>query len=120
MAYLTRDQILAADDIATEVVDVPEWGGEVLVKGLTGRERDQFEESILVQNGKTRPKMKLANMRAKFVALSIVDDGGRRIFDDADIESLGQKSAAALQRVFEVAQQLSGLSDDDLEELEKN
>jgi hypothetical protein len=33
---------------------------------------------------------------------------------------LGEKSAAALQRVFEVGQRLSGLSDDDVEELAKN
>jgi hypothetical protein len=33
---------------------------------------------------------------------------------------LGEKSAAALQRVFEVGQRLSGLSDGDVEELAGN
>ena len=36
---LTRKQILECADIPTEIVKVPEWGGEVLVKGLTGAER---------------------------------------------------------------------------------
>ena len=34
---LTRDAILAAADIQTETVPVPEWGGEVAVRPLTGR-----------------------------------------------------------------------------------
>ena len=33
------------------------------------------------------------------------------------IKALSEKSAAALQRVFEVAQRLSGITDDDVEEL---
>jgi hypothetical protein len=36
------------------------------------------------------------------------------------VEALGKKSAAALNRVFEVAQRLSGITDDDVEELAKN
>ena len=66
-------------------------------------------------------KMDLRNMRAKLVALTVVDDKGKRLFrGDADVNALGRKSAAALQRVFEVAQRLSGLSDEDMEELAKN
>ena len=42
------------------------------------------------------------------------------LMDLGDISVLGQKSAAALQRVFNVAQRLSGFSDEDLEELAKN
>jgi hypothetical protein len=37
---LSADAILAADDIVTEAVDCPEWGGKVLVKAMTGAERD--------------------------------------------------------------------------------
>ena len=33
---LTRDAILNAADLKTEAVPVPEWGGDVLVRGLTG------------------------------------------------------------------------------------
>ena len=35
MALLTREDILNYNDIKTEIVPVPEWGGEVKVKGLT-------------------------------------------------------------------------------------
>lgn len=33
--YLTAQAILAADDIPTEDVEVPEWGGAVRMRGLT-------------------------------------------------------------------------------------
>ena len=61
----------------------------------------------------------LKNVRAKLVARSVVDESGARVFDDADVLKLSDKSAAGLQRVFEVAQRLSGLSDEDVDELVK-
>jgi len=114
--FLTRDQILGADDIPTEVIDVPEWGGQVKIRGLTGAEKDRFEQDSMQGKGKDT-KMNLINIRARLVALSIVDESGRRIFGKHDIEALGKKSAAALERVFTAAQKLNGLTDDDVEGL---
>jgi len=119
MALLTRDEILQAQDLPTEQVHVPEWGGDVLVRALTGAERDRFEQSIVEQRGKNT-RMNLQNIRAKLVALTVVDEQGNRIFKDEDVKWLGNKSAAALDRIFEVAQRLSGLRDEDVEELAKN
>jgi len=45
---LTKEQILGASDIEIEKVDVSEWGGFVYVKGMTAKQRDDFEASILV------------------------------------------------------------------------
>jgi len=119
MAYLGRDEILQVDDLQYEDVEVPEWGGVVRVRGLTGAERDAFEESIMDQRGK-KFRVLLQNLRAKLVALSIVDEAGKRLFSEGDVGKLGTKSAAALQRVFEAAQRLSGISDEDVDELVKN
>lgn len=119
MAVLTRDAILAAPDIQEEIVPVPEWGGDVIVRGLTGAQRDAFEASVVEQKGK-KTEMKLDNIRARLVALSIVDEKGKRLFSDADVVALGKKSARPLQRLWDKARELSGLSDDDVEELAKN
>lgn len=116
---LGREAILAASDAATEDVEVPEWGGTVRVRGLSGIERDEFESSMLVKRGKHRD-VSLLNARAKLVSLSVVDDAGARVFSDRDVAELGNKSAAALTRVYEVASRLSGLSDEDVDELEGN
>lgn len=122
MDFLSKDEILQAQDVLREEVAVPEWGGKVLVRGLTGAERDAFESTVVMsQNGRRTVRYNLANFRARLIAMTVIDpDSGARLFDDSDVLALGQKSAAALQRVFEVAQRLSGLSEQDVEDLTKN
>lgn len=92
-----------------------------MVKALTGAERDAFEGSMVKFSGDGKSRsMNLTNIRAKLAALAICDESGQRLFTDADIQALAKKSAAALDRVFTVAQRLSGLTDGDVEELAKN
>ena len=50
MPPLSKAKILAANDVTTETIDVPEWGGEVAIKTLSGVERDQFEDSYRRRN----------------------------------------------------------------------
>ena len=119
MSYLTRDAILKVDDLPFEDVEVSEWGGTVRVRGLTGAERDAFEAEMVELRGK-KARFNMQNFRAKLVVRSVVDRQGERLFSHQDAEPLGKKSAAALQRVFEVAQRLSGLTDTDVEELVGN
>jgi hypothetical protein len=113
---LSREQILAADDIAKEPVQVPEWGDDVvIVKGMTGTERDEFEQSMR-RNG----ELDLRNARAKMLVRVIVNEGGNRIFTDADAPSLGKKSGAILGRLYETAAKLSGLGEEEEAEIEGN
>jgi len=114
---LSRDDILKAADNEPEEVDVPEWGGSVLVRGMTGRERDAFEVSMLTPGRGGRRQLDPANVRAKLVARCVVDDDGNRLFTDADVAELGGKSAAAVDRVYAVAARLSGMGSDDQEDM---
>lgn len=116
MGVLTRDQILAADDIKTESVDIPEWGGTVLVRGMTGRQRDKFEEELTIQRGKSTI-VNLKNLRAKLVSQSCVDESGALLFTPTDVDKLGDKAASALQVIFVKAQVLSGITKEDVDEL---
>jgi hypothetical protein len=59
-------------------------------------------------------------MRARLVARSICDAEGAALFTEADVNALGEKSAAALDRIFAAAQELSGLGAQDVENLAKN
>ena len=118
-----REIILGTQDITQEKVHISEWNVDVFVKGLTGAQRDSYEQSLFIvsEHGKkVDVKMNRANLRAKLLVKTICDEDGNRIFADSDVEALGGKSASALDKLFEVAQRLSGLSDKDVEELEKN
>lgn len=116
---LTIDQIRSVDTTVTEDVNVPEWGGTVRVKALTAKERDAFEAGLVTGKGRNR-KVRLDNIRAQLVVASVVDDNGNHMFKPADAEWLGDQSAAAINRVYDVAGRLSGVSEDDLEELSGN
>ena len=117
MTILTRDEILEVSDIQIELVEVPEWSGDVYVKGMTGQERDQFEDSMIKRTKKgSFSKVSLADLRAKLCSLTICDADGKLLFTLRDVHALSRKSAAALQRVYIVAQELSGITDEDVED----
>lgn len=119
MDTLTKEQILKQDDLKTELVQVPEWGGAVWVRTLTGTERDLFEADTIIKRDND-VCLNYDNFRAKLCVRTIVDTDGKRLFEDKDAIVLGNKSAAALDRVFEVAQRLNGLRAQDIDELVKN
>lgn len=121
MGLLTREQILQAQDLSFKDVKCPEWGGVVRIKSLSGAERDLFEESILGSKNKDGSREVVTkNLRAKLVAMTAVDKDGKQLFSLDDVQVLGEKNAAPLDRLFAVAQKLSGISKDDVEEMVKN
>lgn len=110
---LSKEQILSADDLPKTTVDVEnEWGGEVIVRSMTGTERDAWELSNICDG-----EVDLSNVRARLVALTAIDEEGNRLFSEEDATELGKKSASALAKVFEASQKLNGLSADDIDTL---
>lgn len=114
---LTKEQIVAIDDIPFEDVEVPEWGGTARVQGLSGAARDAWETEMFGATGQER---NLDNARAKLVARCLVDEDFNRLFGPDEIDLLGSKSAKALDRVFAVCKKLNGIDDKDMEEMVGN
>jgi hypothetical protein len=112
---LTRDQILGAQDIERELVPVPEWSGDVYVQMMSGTDRDAYEVESLLAADK-----RLVNMRAKLAVRCIVDENGVKLFTQNDVDALGAKSYAALERVVTVAQRINKLTDEEMEKLKGN
>lgn len=116
MAVLSRTDILKATTTPREVVAIKELGGEVVVRGMTGVERDAFEASCFEGRGKKRD-FNMRNLRAKLVAYCCIDEDGHRLFTDEDVIALGQVRADVIDKLFAVAQRLSGMRDEDVDEL---
>lgn len=116
MAF-TKEQILQDRSLPSKPIDIPEWGGGFLVRTMTGRERDDFESRhiALRKSGK-----EMTNIRGRLCAMCLCNEDGTRVFHDSDAEALGECSAQILQKVFDVAAPLNGLTAKDAEELEKN
>jgi len=139
LTMLSRDNILAQrGKLRTDVVEVPEWGGSVIVLEMSGTQRDQFEADIVTHGKNGNTSMNLKNIRAKLVARTVVDpsdfdvmqqeDGSiiatlkpgskpHRMFTDLEVHDLGELSASALHRVFMASQVLSGITEADVKEL---
>lgn len=114
---IDRDSILAAQDRRGEAVSVPEWGGVVWAKSLSGTERDLLEQAVFAAKaeGQADPLF-----TARVVALGAHDEGGAKLFRPGDEAALAQKDAAALSRVAGAVLRLSGMDAGAKERAEKN
>lgn len=112
---LTKEQILAADDMGLLELQVPEWGGSVFIRVMTVGERDSYENEWMVNKHKG-----VDNFRSKFLQRVICDESGNLLFAVNEVEKLAKKSARVITRVWEAAMKHNALSDDDVEELAKN
>lgn len=112
--FLNRELLTSerATKIPRERLELPELGGFVYVKGMTGGERDEFEKSCRDTKGRLR-----GNTRARLAVRTVVNEDGSRVFTDDEIIMVGRIRVDVLQKVFNLAQKLSGISDADVEEL---
>lgn len=120
MPILGKDAILGVqDDLGLKTVEVPEWGGTVNVRGMRGVERDAFEASMFEDDGDKR-KRNIANLRARLLVRCLVDAEGKRLFEDEDAAELGLRNARVLDRLYDVASELSGIGPGAIEASAKN
>lgn len=114
---LTADAIRVVDDLVFETVPVPEWGGDVIIRGLTAKERDQYDKEIIkVDNRGNTSLGRLENLRALLVVRCLVDEDHERLYRDIDAKMLGEKSSAVIGRLYDVASRLSGMRENEVEE----
>lgn len=110
---ISAEQLAALEKTPVQMVKVAVLG-DVTVRGMTGEERDEFEQALMTGKGRNRD-INLKNMRAKLVSYCAMDKDGGRMFPDPT--ALGRIRADVLNKLFTVAQKLSGISEEDAEEL---
>jgi len=120
MPYLNREDILKANDVEVRDVAVPEWGGTVRVRALSGYDRDAYQASMMQMQANGQMSAEFGNLTAKLVSRAVVDEDGNPIFNEFDIGPLGQKSSVALARVYNVAAELSGITERAVEAATEN
>jgi hypothetical protein len=118
---LTADQIFAADDQVIEPLSVPEWGGKIYVRSISAKERGRIvAEAARFRESKGKNVTFMEDFDANFVILAACDDAGSPIFSRDQKAQLLIKNAAVVARIAKRAQELAGMSKEDLEALEKN
>ena len=115
MKELSRAEIQDVQDIQERKVEIPDWKGFIFCRTPNGFERDQFETDVLNMRSNEEPQ----NIRGLCMARFAYDSKGRRVFTDDDADWLGRKSSRALNIFFEVYQELGGITEEELKDLEK-
>jgi len=106
-----RDKILAADDIPSETVTIPEWDVELLVKGMSAGDRLTLMQNAFDQ---ATQQVNLAIVYPDVVVACACDPKtGEPVFTDADKPELMKKASAAIERLATVGLQLSGIGKDE-------
>lgn len=112
IVFLTREQLLAADDIQTEVIYVPEWKGHIKIRGLTNGEVARCVK-LATRNKDQKIDTMLSSLWMFTTALV------EPKLQDIDVDELKKKSAL-LMRIVKDISRISGLGENALEDEIKN
>jgi hypothetical protein len=101
-------------------VAVPELDAEFTLRELSGTERDKFESWTFADKDGKRT-VETMYLRARLVALCLMNGDGKRAFADDQIEELSDAvPSSVLNRLFTEAQKLNGLDGAAVEDAAKN
>lgn len=115
---LTKEDILAADDVMYEEVYVEEWKGKVRIKILSGVQRDAFENKCVSQTkGK---KIDLTNLRVTLITMAIVNADNTLMFTRQEAIRLNGKNGKVIEALYNATRKLNGIGDDNKKDLAKN
>lgn len=114
---LSREDFLKKPTLKRELVTIPDFG-EVYVQEMTAKEADAF--SVVASNEDVDREERLSNFRASLCVRCIVDDAGKRMFADSDVNLLGSMPASVITPIFDAAQKLNGMNPGAAEEAKKN
>lgn len=112
MSLLTRDLILAKP-LPTKSVNVPDWGGEVLIRPLTASEVAQVTKS----EGEDADAY---DSLVKTVRFGVCDEKARSLFKDDDLDAIRNFTIPTLDLLANEIFAVSGVKKTAVEEAEKN
>ena len=105
-----RDRILSSADIPSEVVHVPEWDCDVLVKGMTAGDRARMLQRAT--DAQTQ-QVDFAAVYPEVIIATVHDpETGEQVFEPSDRDNVMSKAGAAIERLVTVGMRLSGMSAD--------
>lgn len=104
--YLTREQLLGADDLVEEDIYVKEWGGWIQVRAFSKGVQIEIRERAMVDEEVKQDKLQM---------ISFLEGVVQPAFELGDQEALKEKNALAFDRVLKLIFKISGMATDDEE-----
>lgn len=98
-----RDKIRSIDDRPSRIVDIPEWGLKLEVRGLTVR-----QQADLADRRSGDPSA--SEVIGEILLATVFDpETGQAVFTREDLGWLMERSAVAIDRITTAAAELSGI-----------
>ena len=110
-------QILSSGKkLRTMPVKTPEWGVEgLLIRELTLDERKEFEDRFQSDQDEATKWL-----REDFIIATLIDKDRNQIFEESDKSEIGKLGSVVTDRIFNLSQKFSGITETQIQEEEKN
>lgn len=98
---MSKHDLLSVADLPRKTIHVKAWKRDVHVQGLSLAgfrkvQRHSQQDELLGL--------------AAVVAYSVVDDDGKLVFEESDIEAISNKSIEAIKQISDAAMEISGMN----------
>ena len=117
-------EILTRTALRRREVDIPEWGGAVLVRELSIREVEECRalaaKAIDTNRNQIKDSVFLSRFRRRVIQIGWIDEEGQPILDADNESAIDDLSNEALDRIFDAITELSGMNDKSKADAEKN
>lgn len=108
MAVLTRESALAARRTKTTAVEVPELGGEILIRRLNALQVETLSPLFVTGEADLGKNLKLA---CALIATAVVDESGTPLF--ATPEEVGEYEIDVVMKLATAVAEVAGLTGGD-------
>jgi hypothetical protein len=113
---LSKEALQKKDDLPTRTVEVPEWGGSVRLRGLSGKKRMQMRRCYDAKTGEIADDEVLA----KVLVWSMVGADGKPVLTESDVPWLIEKNGVVLVRLAEAVMEMSAMTEKSAAEVKEN
>ncbi len=115
--YAARDVLLGR--FVRRFKDAETRLGKFRLRSINEAERSRFEASLKDKNGNLSANKSL-DLKCRAIVLGVDDGGGNQLYTNSDIDAIRQQDSRDINDLATAVFDFWGITDGDLEELEKN
>lgn len=116
MGMLKKEDILAKCELPSVVVEVKEWGGDVKLRALTAGEYDKYQQKLFRMKG-DKIEQNFDEVTTALLCYSLVGEDDKPLFTQDELKKLPSKP---LRKLYRIAQDLNGETEEGKDAIEKN
>lgn len=114
-------EFLGDDTLPTDYVRLPRRGIRIKIRGIRSEERAQLEKRLEERKGKNHTKeINTALFREWLIISGSIKENGDQLFGSEHLQRMRKMPAADIAALADGIMKLSGMTEDDQEELVKN